>query len=155
MSRANQQSLCILSAMKAGLVTVHQEQESLSPQFMADILECDGLLTTAIKEWDEDPKDNGKALHMLSEWVDSLEKSGLESESNITVMISMSQQACQDLLGKVRNKKKIALLDTALEVLDRLGSHLHDGMSDKALIPKFELADVLLGKLYDVTGFET
>ena len=106
MSRANQQSLCILSAMKAGLVTVHQEQESLSPKFMADILECDGLLTTAIKEWDEDPKDNEKAIYMLSQWVDSLKKSGLESESNITVMVSMSQQACQDLLGKLGTRRR-------------------------------------------------
>ena len=154
MSRANQQSLCLLAAMRSGLITVNNEIESLNPCFQADLIECDRLLFEAVRQWDGTDKDNAKALNMLGMWVDELKESGLHDECNMVVMVSMSQQSCQALTEKVKNKEKLALLMPIQGILDKMAAYLHEGIKDQFLIPKFELADLILEKLFKVTGFE-
>lgn len=154
MSKATQQSLCILSAIKSGMVTSILEYQNLTPSFRHELIATDILLTTAIKEWQEHKNDNEKAIYMLGQWVDALKVDGLDETSNLTTMVAMSQQATADLIARVRDKKKISLLTPVLEKLNSIGAYLHEGMSDKKLIPRFELADELLARLYKITGFE-
>lgn len=154
LSKANRQSLCLLAAMKSGLVTVVQESDSLSNEFEKLIYDCDADLTRAVKGWESGDKDEEKAIYLLQNWVDELKHSGLEYECNMTVMTAMSLQACDDLLSVVRDKVKVSVLTPAREKLELIGEYLHKGMSDKHLIPKFERADEILKSLYRVTGFE-
>ena len=152
MSRSTTQSLCLIAAMKSGLVTVVQDYE-ISTQMRESIERADKKLTNALKVWEEHKNDNQRALAMLGAWSQDLKEAGLDSENNLTVMVAMSQQACSDLLEKLRNKEKIAIIYEVLDELDELGGYLQEGIKDKVLIPKFILADEILGRLYKIIGF--
>ena len=154
MSRANVQSICIMAAMKSGLVTVVQDYPSISPAMRDSIVKIDNMLTDAIVAWDENAKDNSRAIRCLRAWNDHLVFDGLNSENNIITMVAMSQQSCCDLISAIRNKRKLELLTPIAEELDELGGYLHEGLKDKYLIPKFELADKILNILYEELGFE-
>ena len=155
MGANRRKGLAILCAVKSGVVTVYREYDSLPPRIMQKIATIDGLISKAIKVWmpDEfDDDDDRIVVDLLEVWKFALTQSGLYEEINMTTMISISQQACQALIATHREGESRLVMPIVVE-LDDLAHHLHDGLKDEALIKRFEMADLILEKLYKITGF--
>jgi len=154
MSKGSRQSLCILGAINSGIVTVYRLYPGLAPKLLADIEKINQLVLKAFRGFDDHKGDDQKVLDFLVEWDESLLKSGLKDEINLTTMVAVSQQACQEILGKIRNKNKVRFVSDIIVELDSLAYLLQEGCSDKHIIPKFEKADLILDCLFEVIKFD-
>jgi len=148
----NCQALVLLSACKAGLITSVQEYPNLSPEFKQRLVDVDTLLVQAVQQTPANSHDQIDAINFLKLWKHSLRINSLDRASNLTIMVAMSLQCVDFLLDNVAHETLLGLLTVSKEQLEDINGHLHEGMSDKALIPKFEKADSILSLLYNICG---
>lgn len=152
MSKATTQTLSLVSCMRAGILTSYLVYPDLSPMFQDKIKVIDKALWDFQMSLKNTSKEIAKSRVDLNRW-GQLGKHIIK-DKNLTVMVATSQQCCQDLYDKLKNKQKRDEIMNIKDQLDALGVHLHEGLSDRTLIPKFQQADELLTYLYEATGFK-
>ena len=153
MSKGNVQALSILAAVNSGIVTAYIEYEDINPKLKDGIVAVNKKVTKAFEIWGQHDKDKDRVMNILKEWNDVVIKTKLGVNPNLTVMLMMSQTACQNLLDYIKAPKKVAIVQDILDGVEDLIGYLTEGIKDTVLIEKIDKAEAILDELFKINGF--
>ncbi len=147
MSRADSQSICLLAACNAGMVTIMQRQVG-SPDLIKHIEAVAAIVAPAIQGWPGDDRDNGRAYDWLKRW--ALEIDQADQQPPMRALVAMSYQSLTDLYERLKNKKKKGILEPIFPALQAVD----DWFDAKGTAwNHYETADRIMVSMYRIIEF--
>lgn len=151
MSKASRQTVGLLAIVSGCLKTI--EDFRLAFEFIETTTHAKKLCDAAVKVFPTTGDDN-----KLIEWVrvrmnkyDAVLLTLTGEKYHAVLLTSMATQICTDLMEKIKNKQKLAIIEPVAnavqELHDKIDPHGH-------CVEDFEKADELLTIAYDIFGFE-